>query len=140
VTSLRAKTEANTRLGHCDGSFGTEDGSQESHYTVHLYLNDSAQVLGLNTPENRQKAMTDELENGKAGDLLFGGATTFHSNIDENKRIDVDPKAGRVLIFQQRRLLHSGDDVVAGLKYTMRSDLMYHFEAGADDDGYVVFG
>jgi len=61
-------------------------------------------------------------------DMLRGGATTFHSS-DEKRRVDVDPKIGRVLIFQQRGLYHSGDDVTAGIKYTMRSDLMYRFEA-----------
>lgn len=44
------------------------------------------------------------------------------------RNIDVDPKVGRVLIFQQKRLLHSGADVTAGTKYTMRSDLMYDIE------------
>jgi hypothetical protein len=85
--------------------------------------------------------MTKELKEEKAGDLLFGGATTFHSNLDPEKRMDIDPKAGRVLIFQQRRLLHSGDDVVAGIKHTMRSDLMYELEGGrdGDGDGDVVF-
>ena len=41
------------------------------------------------------------------------------------KRLDVVPKMGRVLLFQQRDLLHSGDDVMAGTKLTMRTDLMY---------------
>jgi hypothetical protein len=56
--------------------------------------------------------------------------------------LDVDPKAGRVLIFQHRRLLHSGDTVSAGIKYTMRSDLMYEWEGGSDGDdmGYATFG
>lgn len=31
----------------------------------------------------------------------------------------------RVLIFQHRGLWHSGDDVVQGVKYTVRSDIMY---------------
>lgn len=43
-------------------------------------------------------------------------------------RLDVDPKAGRVLVFQHRRLLHSGDTVAAGTKYTMRSDLLYELK------------
>lgn len=37
----------------------------------------------------------------------------------------MNPKAGRVLIFQHRRLFHSGDDVVKGTKYTMRTEIMY---------------
>jgi hypothetical protein len=53
-------------------------------------------------------------------------------------RIDVDPKVGRVLIFQHRRLLHSGDEVTAGIKYTMRSDVMFQWEA-VDDGDEVIF-
>lgn len=66
--------------------------------------------------------------------MLRGGATTFHS-YNERRRLDVDPKAGRVLIFQHRNLFHSGDDVTAGIKYTMRSDLMYEFENEGGDEG-----
>ena len=97
----------------------TEDGSQRSFYTIHLYLNDSAQVLGV--PENKDNTDADDKP------ALRGGATTFHSTTSTS-RLDVDPKAGRVLIFQHRSLMHSGDDVTAGIKYTMRSDLMYQFE------------
>jgi hypothetical protein len=81
---------------------------ERSYFTLHLYLND---------PE------------GKDGqEPLKGGATTFHSwNMQE--RIDVIPKVGRVLMFQHRGLLHSGDDVVSGTKLTMRTDLMYANEA-----------
>jgi hypothetical protein len=61
-------------------------------------------------------------ESGK--ELLKGGATTFHS-YDMKRRMDVVPKAGRVLLFQHRFLLHSGDDVVKGTKLTMRTDIMY---------------
>ena len=52
-------------------------------------------------------------------DVLVGGATTFHS-YDMLRKLDVLPRAGRVLLFQHRDLLHSGDDVVQGVKYTMR--------------------
>ena len=55
------------------------------------------------------------------------------------RRLDVDPKIGRVLIFQHRRLIHSGDEVSAGIKYTMRSDVMFEYDAldakvGSDGD------
>ncbi|KAK0651562.1 hypothetical protein B0T16DRAFT_404177 [Cercophora newfieldiana] len=92
---------------HRDATFGEErDGKMlESLFTLHLYLNDSKAAVG-------------------DGAELVGGATPFLSN-DYKRRIDVDPKAGRVLIFQQRGLLHSGDDVKEGVKYTMRTDLMY---------------
>lgn len=44
---------------------------------------------------------------------------------DESVILDVDPKMGRVLIFQHAGLLHSGAEVQEGIKYTMRTDLLY---------------
>lgn len=67
---------------------------------------------------------------------LVGGATSFLSN-DAKSKVDVDPKAGRVLIFQHRRLFHCGDDVVEGTKYTMRTDIMYELirRTGVEEQG-----
>ena len=62
---------------------------------------------------------------------LEGGATTFFSG-NLVQRIDVEPKAGRVLLFQHRNLIHSGDDVVSGTKYTLRTDIMYTVEGSGD--------
>ncbi|KAI2466429.1 hypothetical protein F4781DRAFT_353329 [Annulohypoxylon bovei var. microspora] len=93
---------------HCDSPYGevTADGhAVMTHYTLHLYLNDSRQEVGEKSE-------------------LVGGATSFLSP-NQERRVDVDPKAGRILIFQHRRLYHSGDDVKAGTKYTMRTDIMY---------------
>jgi len=93
---------------HCDGTYETPDRKERSYFTLHLYLNDD--TAG---------------EDGK--EALKGGATTFHSwNMQD--RIDVVPKLGRVLMFQHRDLLHSGDDVVSGTKLTMRTDLMFEKE------------
>ncbi|KAF2182037.1 hypothetical protein K469DRAFT_713118 [Zopfia rhizophila CBS 207.26] len=93
---------------HCDGTYKTPDGTERSYFTLHLYLNDV---------------------DGKPGqEPLKGGATTFHS-YNMRERIDVVPKVGRILLFQHRFLLHSGDDVVKGTKLTMRTDLMYAKEA-----------
>ena len=41
------------------------------------------------------------------------------------RQFEVEPKIGRVLIFQHRDLLHSGADVTSGVKLTLRTDLMY---------------
>ncbi|KAL8675373.1 MAG: hypothetical protein Q9168_000204 [Polycauliona sp. 1 TL-2023] len=91
---------------HCDGVYVTPDGSERSQYTLHLYLNDS--------------------DDATSGVQMEGGATRFHSlSSDESKYLDVEPRTGRVLIFQHRGLLHSGDDVRNGTKYTLRTDLMY---------------
>lgn len=58
---------------------------------------------------------------------VIGGATSFLSWDDYPKqlRYDVAPQTGRVLIFQQRNLYHEGQEVEKGLKYTMRTDVMY---------------
>lgn len=81
----------------------TEDGFERSYFTLHLYLNDG-------TAKDGEEA-------------LEGGATIFHSHCD--KDLKVEPKAGRVLLFQQHHLIHSGEDVVKGTKLTMRTDVMY---------------
>ncbi|OAA74244.1 oxidoreductase domain containing protein [Cordyceps fumosorosea ARSEF 2679] len=93
---------------HCDGKYGfVEDGVEfETHYTLHLYLNDSAAAEG--------------------GDGCVGGATSFLSQ-DLTRRLDVEPKAGSVLIFQHRGLLHQGAEVLGGTKYTMRTDIVYRW-------------
>ena len=84
--------------------YETDDKMERSYFTLHLYLNDSD-----HQPSNER---------------LEGGATTFWT-MDMKNRLDVQPKMGRVLIFQQRYLIHSGDDVIRGMKLTMRTDIMY---------------
>ncbi|KAF4457294.1 oxidoreductase containing [Fusarium albosuccineum] len=94
---------------HCDGPYYYTEGPGkefETFYTVHLYLNDSA----ANDPES-------ELE---------GGATSFLERKGDN-RVDVNPKAGSVLIFQHKGLYHEGAKVHKGTKYTMRTDIIYEW-------------
>ncbi|KAL8957540.1 MAG: hypothetical protein Q9193_005216 [Seirophora villosa] len=98
-------TEGQYFRPHCDGSYVTPDGGEISYYTLHLYLN--------------------EPQSAAPGERTEGGATRFHSMSWDEKFLDVEPRVGRVLIFQHRNLLHSGDDVVKGTKYTLRTDLMY---------------
>lgn len=88
-----------------DGAFFTPDKSERSVYTLHLYLNE----FDPTAPEGPLK----------------GGSTTFHSLNREEVEYNVEPKIGRVLIFQHRGLLHSGQEVFSGIKVTMRTDIMY---------------
>lgn len=104
---------------HCDGCYETPDKTERSYFTMHLYLNDAGTVT-----EDDLKRMSAEERQRNVTSVLVGGATTFHS-WNMARKIDVMPKAGRILLFQHRDLLHSGDDVVSGVKYTMRTDLMY---------------
>ncbi|KEY72832.1 hypothetical protein S7711_04418 [Stachybotrys chartarum IBT 7711] len=93
---------------HCDGPYWYEaDGKTfQTHYTLHLYLNDSAEY--------------------SSNSELVGGATSFLSR-DRKRRIDVNPKAGSVLIFQHKRLLHEGATVQKGEKFTARMDILYEW-------------
>lgn len=108
---------------HCDGSYETPDRRERSYFTLHLYLNDTNTTLG----EEPEKMSTRERMEAAKSDLV-GGSTRFHS-MSMLKELDVVPKCGRILIFQQRGLVHSGDDVLQGVKYTMRTDLMYTLES-----------
>ncbi|EUC59245.1 2OG-Fe(II) oxygenase family protein [Rhizoctonia solani AG-3 Rhs1AP] len=97
---------------HCDGTYSSPDKTQTSYYTLQLYLHDSP---------------------------LQGGATRFWKmgNVDGPERrksrpgmtlrtwVDVEPRVGRALIFEQRGLVHSGEQVVSGTKFTVRTDFMF---------------
>lgn len=90
---------------HRDGCYYTPDKAEVSYYTLQLYLNGDA--------EN-----------------LTGGATRFHHpsrrrQAGERDYIDVEPRTGRALIFEQASLLHSGEEVTEGMKLTIRTDFLY---------------
>ncbi|TFK72277.1 hypothetical protein BDN72DRAFT_876579 [Pluteus cervinus] len=85
--------------GHCDGQPTLPDG-RKARVTIQIYLNEEG---------------------------LEGGATRIWDSRQKNY-IDVNPKLGRVLVFQQRGIWHSGEEVTKGLKYTIRSDLLFRVE------------
>lgn len=51
----------------------------------------------------------------------FGGATTF---LGQTKDYPCQPKGGSALVLTQN-LLHEGSLVKKGIKYTMRTEIMY---------------
>lgn len=114
---------------HCDAHYTTPDGREKSFYTVHLYLSGE----GSQDAEELRQA---EMRVGEQGDVnldvegaLLGGATSFMPRFEEQERqLRVFPMTGSVLVFQQKNLLHGGDPVFRGTKYTMRTDVMYQQE------------
>ncbi|KAK2748151.1 hypothetical protein FQN57_001276 [Myotisia sp. PD_48] len=109
---------------HIDGPYVVpgSNRTKRTMFTLHLYLNEAS-------PTNPLK----------------GGATTFFSELprywdqkDQAKRkvkeMNVVPRTGRVLVFQHESLVHSGEDVAGGVKYTMRTDIMYHAEGFPGDE------
>lgn len=57
---------------------------------------------------------------------------------DEKRKYDVECKTGRVLIFQHRRVFHAGADVVKGVKYSVRTDIMYREVLDEPEEKEVV--
>ncbi|KAI1384826.1 uncharacterized protein F4822DRAFT_433365 [Hypoxylon trugodes] len=89
---------------HCDGQFEDKDGAK-SFLTVHLYLN-----------------------GGSDGDgTVEGGAMRFAVDFEDPQagKLNINPKAGSLVVFQQRDMYHEGVEVTKGTKYTMRTDIMY---------------
>lgn len=90
---------------HCDGAFTTD-----------LIERDP------NLPEERS-FLTFQLYLSSDSNLK-GGATTIHSyNMDHEHHVEATQ--GRVLVFQHRNVLHSGQEVEGGEKIAVRSDIMY---------------
>lgn len=106
---------------HCDGSYVTPDGKEISFLTVHLYLNGDPATPAQATAPGLGENVTGRPKDDRP---LVGGATRFLS-MSMGNYMDVLPETGSCVVFQHRGLLHSGEDVMQGTKYTMRTDVMY---------------
>lgn len=112
---------------HWDGMYTTPDGSEVSLYTIHLYLNgDGEQDLEEVLKHQKREDEGHDVENPDPEGKLLGGATSFIFSFEEpDEAVRIWPKTGSILVFQHNDLLHSGDSVFAGTKYTMRTDVMF---------------
>ncbi|KAI0895967.1 hypothetical protein F4806DRAFT_468757 [Annulohypoxylon nitens] len=109
---------------HCDALYSPSN-KEKSFLTCQIYLSDM--------PKG------DEPGSNSGGETRFWpscvgmGRKTKSDNIagDNEHQItgdsflDVEPRMGRALVFQQRMLWHSGQEVKQGEKFTVRMDLMY---------------
>ncbi len=95
---------------HNDGIYVRPDGSESTFVTIQLYLN--------TVPE------------GDGGEPIFTTERKTYGNNSGNKddspirRLAVRPVTGRVLIFEHH-LLHEGAKLLNGVKYTLRTDVLY---------------
>jgi len=112
---------------HCDAFYETPNGNEISLFTVHLYLNgDGEQDLEeLAQEKKRSKEKAESARDKDPSGKLLGGATSFNPNWDDENVVRIFPKTGSVLVFQQNNLYHAGEDVFRGVKYTMRTEIMY---------------
>ncbi|KAF7350309.1 P4Hc domain-containing protein [Mycena venus] len=97
---------------HEDGCYFNEETGQRTFYTLQLYLPSDAS----GSEESFRPAL--------------GGATRFWGGDGAYEEpgcpyADVEALPGRALVFQHDELLHSGEEVLEGVKCTMRSDILY---------------
>lgn len=97
---------------HNDGVYITDDKSECSFVTIHLYLNEDY-TGGETTFTNERKSYGFHLKKN------------FRQDPNDIKRVPFKGKTGQVLIFEHH-LGHEGSLLVSGTKYTMRSDILYH--------------
>lgn len=75
------------------------------------------------------------------GESFEGGDTLFYLDGprgDASQTVKVTPRAGSLIVFDHR-LWHSGARVDAGVKYILRSDILYRVEEGACDQPAATF-
>ncbi|KAJ5170516.1 Prolyl 4-hydroxylase alpha subunit [Penicillium coprophilum] len=142
---------------HWDGCFTTPDGLEKSLYTIQIYLNGDGEqdmtelkphiermektkylfanngeidlaAVGLEEEQTGDGSSGSAAESQQSGETLLGGATSFMAGLNSKESVRIFPKTGSVLIFQQRNLFHCGDDVFRGVKYTLRTDVLYAAE------------
>jgi len=97
-------------MRHCDGLYYTPDQKQVSYYTLQIYLNGEA----------------ESLEGGAT--RIFCRKDSWALGLDDPLKgpcIDIPPRLGRVLVFEQDNVLHSGEPITKGVKISMRTDFMY---------------
>jgi hypothetical protein len=108
-----------------------EQDMEELRPYLELAEKENALIIGVDPDEEELRkvaAQKEELSSetvGGGSETLLGGATSFMHGFMVKDSVRVFPKTGRILIFQQRNLMHGGDDVFRGVKYTVRSDVMY---------------
>ena len=116
---------------HGDASYVTPDGKERSFYTIHLYLNGEGEQDLEELRGERRRMVRDGEVNRDVNGRLLGGATSFIARFEDEEneeQVRVFPRTGSVLVFQQMDLIHGGDPVFRGTKYTMRTDIMYRQE------------
>jgi prolyl 4-hydroxylase len=87
---------------HSDGLFERKltDHLERSVFTIQIYLN----------------------EETTGGETIFFNEDLFE---ETDGIFKCEPKKGRIVIFRQFRFEHCGAEVIEGIKYTVRTDIMY---------------
>ncbi|KAF2964638.1 hypothetical protein GQX73_g8942 [Xylaria multiplex] len=111
---------------HCDALYARPGKDERSFLTCQIYLSDAPKGADGESSGGETRFWTSQV--GKRQRAHEMGQVTEDKK--EAPFLDVKPKVGKALIFQQRMLWHSGQEVKHGEKFTVRLDLMFerHFE------------
>lgn len=108
---------------HNDGIYVNEEKTKCSYITVHLYLNEG--MSGGATTFTTEPKAYGVMKVPGSKDWLKSLQKALEIPTEKPRTLSIEPKIGRILIFEHH-LLHKGSLVTGGIKYTVRSDIMYH--------------
>ncbi|KAI0882257.1 uncharacterized protein GGS22DRAFT_49708 [Annulohypoxylon maeteangense] len=114
---------------HCDALYSPSD-KEKSFLTCQIYLNDMPRGENLGESSGGETRFWPSRVGTGRKKNSNNMEKESELQIEDEAFLDVEPKMGRALVFQQRMLWHSGQEVKNGEKFTVRLDLMYehHFE------------
>lgn len=83
---------------------------------------------GMYTVDNDHKSLLTCMFYLNGEEAFEGGLTNFLDHSTRQLKHSIQPEPGLCVIFRQvdRRTYHEGTRVTSGLKYIMRTDVMYH--------------
>lgn len=114
---------------HCDGVYYTPNKEEISYYTLQIYLNGSAHDNQGGATRLWRMGNINKKDVRKAG-----------PGMPLRDYVDVEPRMGRALVFEQRGVWHTGEELKEGVKYTIRTDILYEACPGSEqeDDGVEI--
>lgn len=111
---------------HTDDRYRAADNSLASMYTIVMYLNDDYEggKLRFLKFESHTKGAPGGGGGGGGDDDYVVAATGGRDDDDGSVIATLTPKRGMVTIFDQN-LLHEGQTLTSGVKYLLRTDVIY---------------
>ncbi|KAJ8108341.1 hypothetical protein ONZ43_g6454 [Nemania bipapillata] len=111
---------------HCDALYARPGKDERSFLTCQIYLNDAPLSADGKSDGGETRFWTSQVGKRQKPPAM----ECEPAEEKEAPFLDIKPKMGRALVFQQRMLWHSGQEVKRGEKFTVRLDLMFerHFE------------
>ncbi|KAI1459443.1 hypothetical protein F4805DRAFT_420331 [Annulohypoxylon moriforme] len=114
---------------HCDALYSPSE-KEKSFLTCQIYLSDMPKCVSPGESSGGETRFWPSRVGMGRKKTADNTEEEKEQQIKDEAFLDVEPKMGRALVFQQRMLWHSGQEVKHGEKFTVRLDLMYehHFE------------